>query len=91
MILNEDKISHIAHLVLNGLKNDPQVKLLGQPHQVLKEIKRSLVSEMEIDDEIDSAVRHRLASYKRKIVEGSSEWDVLYRKAFEEALKRRGR
>lgn len=91
MNLSEDKISHIAHLIVNGLKDDSQIKLLVQPHHILKEVKRFLVSELKIDDEVGVEVRRRLANYTRKIVEGSSEWEVLYRKAFEEVLKRRGR
>jgi hypothetical protein len=38
--------------------------------------------------EIDQKVKAKLASYSRGIVEGSAEWDVLYRKTFEEEVRK---
>jgi hypothetical protein len=32
-----------------------------------------------------------LASYSRRLIEGSPEWDVLYRKLFEEELRKRNK
>jgi hypothetical protein len=91
MVLSDDKINHIAHLIQRGLEKFPTVKLLVPSPQVLKEIKRALIGELKLDDEIDAQVRRRLASYSRRIVEGSSEWEVLYKKAFEEEMKKRRR
>lgn len=91
MILSDDKINHLAHLVLRGLERHPDLKLTAPPPQVLKEIKRLLIGELKLDDEIDAKVRQRLASYTRKMTEGSREWEVLYRKAFEEEMKKRRR
>ena len=56
--------------------------------RVLKEIKRVLASELVQEAEIDRKVRAKLASYSRGIVEGSAEWDVLYRKTFEEETRK---
>ena len=35
---------------------------------------------------IDALVRHKIESQKRTIPEGSDEWDVLYRKYYEEEV-----
>jgi len=43
---------------------------------------------MKNDEAIDALVRRKLESQKRVIVEGSDEWDVLYRKYFEEEVAR---
>jgi hypothetical protein len=40
------------------------------------------------EEDIDQKVKAKLASYSRGIVEGSAEWDVLYRKAFEEETRK---
>jgi hypothetical protein len=40
------------------------------------------------EEDIDQKVKAKLASYSRGIVEGSTEWDVLYRKTFEEESKK---
>jgi len=41
------------------------------------------------EEEIDRIVRARLASYSRPILEGSAEWETLYRKACEEESRKR--
>ena len=91
MVLNDDKINHLAHLLVQGLQKDPEVKLALQAHEVLREVKRLIIGELKLDDEIDVTVRRKLSSYSRKISEGSPEWDVLYRKNFEEEMRKRRR
>jgi hypothetical protein len=44
--------------------------------------------ELAQEQDIDRKVRAKLASYSRGIVEGSAEWDVLYRKTFEEETRK---
>jgi hypothetical protein len=39
-------------------------------------------------DHAGRKVKAKLASYSRGIVEGSAEWDVLYRKTFEEEARK---
>ena len=55
---------------------------------VLKEIKKVLADELAQEQHIDRTVRTKLASYSRGLVEGSAEWDVLYRKTFEEETRK---
>ncbi len=55
---------------------------------MLREIKRVLAVELAQEAEIDQKVRVKLASYSRGIVEGSPEWDVLYRKTFDEETRK---
>ncbi len=89
MMLSEDKVSHITHLLLNGIKKDKPAKLLVEETKILKEIKRIINSEIRLDDEIDLIVRRKLDSYSKKIIEGGSEWSVLYQKFFREELNKR--
>ncbi|MDH5642495.1 MAG: DUF507 family protein, partial [Nitrospira sp.] len=78
-MLSEDKVSHLAHIILNEITRNPAAKLRSSEEQVLKGIKRVLAAELKQEEEIDRKVRAKLASYSRGIVEGSGEWDVLYR------------
>lgn len=91
MLLSEDKISHLSHLILQGLVQDPKTTLLAEKEIVLREIKRVILHELQAEEEIDQAVRAKLASYSRPISEGSPEWDVLYQKFFMEERKKRKR
>lgn len=87
-ILSDDKVNHLSHLILNSLKGSSAAKIQGDEAKALRTIKRVMASELEQEAAIDQAVRKRLASYSRPIVEGSQEWDVMYRKCVEEELKR---
>ena len=87
-MLSEDKISHLSHVILQTVKNSSFVKVQADEGRVLKEIKRVLASELAQEEDINRKVKEKLASYSRGIVEGSAEWDVLYRKAFEEEMRK---
>jgi hypothetical protein len=89
MRLSEDRISHLSHLVLDMLMQDRNVDAIQPEERVLREIKRTLTDELKFEDEADEAARRTIRSLSRKVPEGSREWDVLYRKYFEEELNRR--
>ncbi|GMV50104.1 DUF507 family protein [Nitrospirales bacterium NOB] len=90
-MISDDKASHLAHLALGALKKSAHCRLTEEDGKVLREIKRVLAAELTLEAEIDRKVRAKLASYSRRIVEGSSEWDVMYRKTFEEEQKKRAK
>jgi hypothetical protein len=89
MSLSDEKTSHLSHLILNHFKNPAHARLKVEEVAVLREIKRFLAAEMKVDEEVDVVVRRRLASYSRPLVEGSAEWETLYRKTFEEEMRKR--
>lgn len=91
MLASEEKLTHIAHLIYAGIGRFDGVELIADEEVILKQIKQVLFDEFRLDDEIDQVVRARLASYSRKIVEGSEEWAVLYRKGVDEELRKRRR
>lgn len=88
MLLSDDKVTHLSHVILSCLKRTSAAKLKGDETQALREIKRVLASELAQEDAVERTVRARLASYSRPIAEGSQEWEVLYRKAMEEELRK---
>jgi hypothetical protein len=91
LILRDDKISHLSHVLLKGLLDRKMVVLHDEEGVVRKEIKRAIAAELKVGEDIDGAVRKKIESLSRKPVEGSAEWDVLYRKFFDEEEVRWGR
>jgi hypothetical protein len=87
-MLSEDKVSHLSHIILQAVKKTPAVTVTCDEGRLLKEIKRVLATELAQEEEIDRKVKAKLASYSRGIVEGSAEWEVLYRKTFEEEVRK---
>lgn len=88
-MLSDEKTSHLSHVILNAAKRSPLVRFKEEDAAVLRAIKRVLATELADEVETDRVVRARLSSYARPPVEGSSEWDVLYRKFFEEEIRKR--
>ena len=91
MMLSEDKISHLSHVLLRGLMKQGLVQLVEDEAAIRREIKRTIVSELKIGEEIDEIVRKKLQSFSRKLIEGSPEWEVLYKKFFREEEIKKGR
>lgn len=91
MMLSDDKISHLTHTLLSGLISKGLVKLKEEESVVRKEIKKTITNDMKIGEDIDEVVKKKLLSLSKKLVEGCSEWDVLYKKYFEEEETKRRR
>jgi len=87
-MLSEDKVSHLSHVILQAIKKHSSVTIKSDDGRVLKDIKRVLAAELDQEAAVDRKVKAKLASYSRGIVEGSPEWDVLYRKTFEEETRK---
>ncbi len=90
-MLSDDKITHLSHILLKGLKEKKLIEVSEEESKIRAEIKRSIISELKIGEEIDSAVRRKLQSFSKKIVEGSPEWEILYKKFYKEEEIKRGR
>ncbi len=90
MTLSDEKISHLTHVLFKGLIEKDLIDTIVEEGMVRREIKRSIVSFLKISEDIDLAVRKKLQSFSRKIVEGSPEWEVLYKKFYKEEAARRG-
>ena len=88
-LLSDEKQTHLSHVILQCLQQTNEARIIGDPTKGLREIKRVLTAQMSLEQEIDKVIRARLASYSRPIPEGSQEWDVMYRKAYEEELRKR--
>ena len=90
-MLSDDKITHMTHMLLKGLMDKGLIILKEDDSLLRREIKRTIINEMKVGEDIDLAVKNKLQSFSKKLVEGSPEWEVLYRKFFEEEEVKRGR
>jgi hypothetical protein len=42
------------------------------------------------EDAVDAEIRKKISSQKKEVLEGSEEWDLLYRKYYAEEMRRMG-
>jgi hypothetical protein len=86
--LSREKILRLSHLILDHLNKDEEIEYYADPQEIRQEIVTMISNEMKTDEAIDALVRRKIESQKRTIQEGSDEWDVLYRKYYEEEVGR---
>ena len=88
MKLSREKMIRLSHLILDYLNQNDAVEFFDDLQAIRQDIFRMIEGEMRTDEQIDALVRRKIESQRRAISEGSSEWDVLYRKYYEEESER---
>lgn len=89
MKLSENRILYLARESLNRLRDEGLAEVSNFP--LALRLGRELLSEWsERGDQMDAAVRRKIASLRRGVVEGSAEWQLLYRRYREEEMRKKG-
>jgi len=88
MLVSEDRISHIAHKIVDKLWRDDLADFPDEA-RALNAVKTAITDYFALAEEVDQAVRHKLSSYSQAKVPGSREWDILYQKFYREELDKR--
>jgi Uncharacterized protein conserved in bacteria, COG2952 len=89
-INKRERMNQIAGMIKDLILEDDTVEIYEEPHIIRARIRAILMEALREEEEIDREVRERIRSYSRRIVEGTPEWNHLYRRIYEDALKRRG-
>ena len=90
MIISEDRQLHLAHIVTDKVWGDDIVDFKDDD-LALRAAKMGIISFVKEDIEIDKKAREKVASLKRDVMEGTREWDILYKKYYEEERGRHGK
>jgi hypothetical protein len=89
MILSDERVSHFARIIVDGLYDDDLVDYVDDD-AALRAAKKGLMNFVRTVEDVDKKANEKIASLKRGVTEGSPEWDILYGKYFEEEMQRRG-
>ena len=90
MRISREKINKLAHAVSDALAGMDEVEFIEDRNAIRLEAKRLLEALMAQEARIDAAARQKIESQRRTILEGSQEWDILYRKYYNEEVKKLG-
>lgn len=88
MSISEDRISHLAHRIHDRLWKDDLADFPDES-RALACIKGTIASFFSVAEEVDAAVRKKLASYAQAKVPGSREYEILYHKFHQEEMAKR--
>ena len=90
MRVSREKIIQLSHVVTDAIAARPEVKFRQDHNTVRLEVRKLLEALFAVEARVDEAVRHKISSQKKNILEGSDEWDILYHKYYQDELKRLG-
>jgi len=84
--LSEGRLSFLAH-ALQRCVVEEKLGRVRSDRLFLNEVKRALVDAFSLDGRLDQLARARMP---KRVVPGSREWDVLYRRYYEEERRKLG-
>ena len=90
MRISREKVNKLAHAVADTLAEMESVDFIEDRNTIRLEARRILEGLMAEEAKIDAAARQKIESQRRTILEGSQEWDILYRKYYNEEVRRLG-
>jgi hypothetical protein len=88
--LSRDKVNVLAKAVFEVLKEMDDVEFIEDPNAIKQQTRKILEELLMQEARIDIAARQKIETQKRTILEGSQEWDILYRKYYNEEVKKLG-
>jgi len=87
MRLTRDKINLLSHQVTEKLASIDEVEFIEDRNTIRLAIFDILTKWLKKEEDVDKAARHKIETQKRGIPEGSAEWEILYRKYYEEEMR----
>ena len=90
MRLSRDKMNKLAHTVADKLAEIDGVEFVEDRNTIRMEVRKILEELLGKEAKIDAAARQKIESQKRTIMEGTPEWEILYRKYYNEEVKKLG-
>jgi hypothetical protein len=90
MRISRDKLNKLAHTVADTLAEINEVGFLEDRNTIRQEARKALEQLLIQEAGIDTAARLKIASQRKIILEGSQEWDILYRKYYNDEVRKLG-
>ena len=88
--LSRDKTNVVARAVAEALAQMDNIEFIEDKNTIRLEVRRLMEELLKEEERIDAAARQKIESQRRTITEGSVEWDILYRKYYNEEVKKLG-
>lgn len=89
--LSREKINFLSKQILGLLSNNDQVEFLDDSNEIRLVIVKAIEEEMRLYESLDRKAIEKIQSQKKSIEEGSREWEILYRKYYNDELNKLGK
>jgi len=86
----EDRFSNIAHSIMDFLYEEDFIHFTVNDNQVKNLISNSISDFIKGYDEADTAAYEKIKTYKRKLIPGTEDYDIVFNRLYEEELIKKG-
>ncbi len=86
----EDRYSDLSHKILDELIQNDLIEFKVSENMVKNIIFGSIENYIDRFEDIEDIVIDKIKNYKRKIIPGSEEYDIVFEKLYQEELKKIG-
>jgi hypothetical protein len=90
MRISREKANRLVKGVFDSLKESEDLVFIEDPQTIRLQIRSLLEHLLNQEENLDKAARQKIESQKRTILEGTPEWDILYRKYYNEEVRKLG-
>ncbi len=85
--MTREKVNLLSHQITEKLASIDAVEFIEDRNTIRLAVLETLMKWLKKEEEVDKAARHKIETQKRAIPEGSAEWEILYRKYYEEEMR----
>ncbi len=86
----EDRFSNIAHQIMDLLYEEDYIHFVVNDNQVKNTISNAINEFIKGFDEADTLAYEKIKTYKRKLIPGTEDYDVVFNRLYEEELIKKG-
>src|ERR1700751_3248202 len=90
MRLTREKTVRLSHVITDLLVANAEVEFIEDRDTIRQKTVQIIQELLKEEEAVDAEVRKKISSQKKEILEGSEEWDVVYRKYYAEEMRRLG-
>ena len=90
MKLTREKIIQLSHRIMAAVEALDEVEVFEELNTIRQEVVKILNDLLLEEEKVEAGVRQKIASQKRTIPEGGAEWEILFRKYYQEELRKMG-
>jgi hypothetical protein len=90
MRITREKIVRLSHQITDVLVSSDDVEFIEDRDTIRQQVVLILTETLRNEEKAEAEVRKRITSQKKEILEGSEEWDLLFRKYYADELRRMG-
>ncbi len=89
--LSREKINFLARQILDLMFENDDIDFLDESNEIRLTVVKSVEEEMKLYELIDKKAIEKIESQKKAIKEGSREWEILYRKYYNDEIAKLGK